>query len=78
MVKLVGEKAALCAMSIIHVEVGRVTESLPGNDAYALILFIFGEYAGNFGPAAAAPAAPAPAYGPAWQAPTLWNQQLVT
>ena len=47
-------------MSIIHVEVGRVTESLPGNDAYALILFMFGEYAGNFGPAAAAPAAPTP------------------
>ena len=49
-------------MSIVHVEVGRVTESLPRNDTYALIFvkIIFFFWARNFGPAAAAPAAPAP------------------
>ena len=41
-----------------HVEVGRVTESLPRNDAYALFKIIF--WGTQLGPAAAAPAAPAP------------------
>ena len=40
--------------------VGRVTESLPRNDVYALILFLLFFLARNFGPAAATPAAPAP------------------
>ena len=31
-------KLQLCAMSIVHVDVGWVTESLPRNDAYALII----------------------------------------
>ena len=53
---LSGRKLHLRAMSIVHVEVGRVTESLPRNDAYALIFVYFGGHAGNFGPAAAAPA----------------------
>ena len=56
-------KLQLCAMSIVHVDVGWVTESLPRNDAYALIivkLFFFNFGARNFGLAAAAPAAPAP------------------
>ena len=47
-------------MSIVHMEVGRVTESLPGNDVYALIFVYFWGHAGNFGLLAAAPAAPAP------------------
>ena len=50
-------------MSIVHMEVGRVTESLPRNDAYALffvkLFFIKNFWACNFGPAAAAPATPA-------------------
>ena len=32
------DKLQLCAMSIVHVYVGWVTESLPRNDAYALII----------------------------------------
>ena len=61
---LSGRKLQLCAMSNIHMEVGRVTESLPRNDAYVLIFvslfFIKKFWARNFGSAAAAPAAPAP------------------
>ena len=57
-------KLQLCAMSIVHVDVGWVTESLPRNDAYALIIvkLFFIKFLGHatYGPAAAAPAAPAP------------------
>ena len=34
-------KLQLCAMSIVHVDVGWVTESLSRNDAYALIIVFF-------------------------------------
>ena len=75
-------------MSIVHVEVGRVTESLPRNDAYALIFvklfFIKIFWARNFGPAAASPAAPAPTAlgqggpGPPWLIQTYTNLQQQT
>ena len=63
-------------MSIIHVEVGQVTELLPRNDAYALIfvnVFFFLAPWCNFGLAVTTPAAPAPTALPA-QVPCLSSQ----
>ena len=49
-------------MSIVYVEVGRVTESLPAYAIFCKIIYIkkFLGHRRNFGPAATAPATPAP------------------